>query len=89
MGRYVGSTGLQGQFVSTTLKTQPFTRATGITTDANNNVTSLTAGDISYPSITYNGSNFITAYTEVIGGVRRSYSISYDANGNVSSITEV
>ena len=88
MGRYVGSSGLNGEFVSTVLKTQPFTRATGITTDANNNVTSLTAGDISYPSLTYTGSN-LTGYTEVIGGVRRSYSIAYDANNNVSSITEV
>jgi hypothetical protein len=69
--------------------TTTYTRATGITTDASNNVTSVTLGDAVYSSVLYNNVGLITSYTESIGGVSKNFVLSYDANYIVTSISQV
>tara|TARA_Y100000766_G_C18885573_1_gene595678 strand:+ start:978 stop:1988 length:1011 start_codon:yes stop_codon:yes gene_type:complete len=90
MARFVGlsiNKGKQGGG-GTITKTDPFTRASGITTDSNNNVTAVTLGDNSYSSITYNSDGLITEYTESIGGVDKIWELTYDSNNLVSTIFE-
>jgi hypothetical protein len=90
MARFVGSTSSKGQVPSVTIiPTTPFTRSTGITTDVNNNVTSVTLGDASYTSVLYNNVGLITAYTETISGVSKDYVLNYEADYTLTSITEV
>ncbi len=88
MGRYVGlsiNKGVGGGAV----KTEPFTRASGITTDSNNNVTAITLGDKAYSSVQYGASGNITQFTENINGVSKTWSISYDSEFLITAITEV
>tara|TARA_B100000700_G_scaffold35782_1_gene34829 strand:- start:1692 stop:2711 length:1020 start_codon:yes stop_codon:yes gene_type:complete len=90
MARFVGlsiNKGKQGGG-GTITKTDPFTRASGITTDSSNNVTAVTLGDNSYSNITYNSDGLITEYTESIGGVDKIWELTYDSNNLVSTILE-
>ena len=90
MARFVGSTSSKGQVPSVTIiPTTPFTRSTGITTDVNNNVTSVTLGDASYTSVLYNNVGLITSYTETVSGVSKTYRLNYTADYTLTSITEV
>jgi hypothetical protein len=91
MARFLGSSSSKGGGTPsiTIVPTTPYTRATGITTDANNNVTSITLGDASYTSILYNAVGLITSYTENISGTSKRYILTYDANSTVTAITEV
>lgn len=70
---------------------EEFERATGITTDSSNNVTSVTLGDMSYANVLYHSTQagVVTSFTETNGGASKDYEISYDADFNVTSITEV
>jgi len=90
MARFVGlsiNKGKQGGG-GTITKTDPFTRASGITTDSNNNVTAVTLGDNSYSNIVYNNVGLITSYTESIGGVDKIWDLTYDSNNLVTDIVE-
>jgi hypothetical protein len=90
MGRFVGFTASKGTIpIITVVPTTPYDRVTGITTDANNNVTSVVLGDVEYTSILYNNVGLITSYTETIGGISKNYVLNYAANYQVTSITEV
>lgn len=90
MARFVGSTSSKGQVPSVTIiPTTPYVRSTGITTDANNNVTSVTLGDASYTSVLYNNVGLITSYTETISGVSKDYVLNYAADYTLTSIVEV
>ncbi len=90
MARYVGNSSSKGGVPSiTVVPTTAYTRATGITTDASNNVTSITLGDATYSSVLYNNVGLITSYTENIGGVSKNFILTYDANYLVTAITEV
>ena len=85
--RYVGlsiNKGLGGGSV----KTEEFTRSSGITTDSSNNVTAVTLGDTSYSNIVYNSDGLIAEYTESIGGVDKNWELTYDSNNLVSTIAE-
>ena len=91
MGRYVGLSINKGKGGGggTIVATDPFSRASGISTDSSNNVTAVTIGDNSYSSINYNSDGLITSYTESIGGVDKNWQLSYNSNNLVTTITEV
>lgn len=90
MARYIGQTVNRNAAPTLNiLPTTEFTRATGITTDASNNVTSITLGDARYTSVLYNNVGLITSYTETISGVNRNFVVNYDSNYLVTSITQV
>ena len=90
MARFVGSSVLKGTASKlTVIPTTPYNRSTGITTNASNNVTSISLGDVDYESILYNNVGLITSFTETISGISKSYSLTYDANYKVTAITEV
>jgi len=91
MSRYLGNNSSRGIIPTiTVVPTTAYTRSTGITTDpSNNNVTSVTLGDVSYTSILYNNVGLITSYTETISGIGKNYVLSYDADSTVTAITQV
>lgn len=70
---------------------QEFDRATGITTDSSNNVTSVTLGSLVYTNVLYHSTQpgIVTSFTESVGGAAKDYEISYDSDFHVTSITEV
>ena len=89
MGRYVGLSINKGTGGGGSVKTEEFTRATGITTDGSNNVTAITLGDTNYSSVAYGASGNITQFTETINGVAKTWQISYDSEFLITAITEV
>ena len=89
MGRYVGLSINKGTGGGGSVKTEEFTRASGITTDGSNNVTAITLGDTAYSSISYGGTGNITQFTETINGVAKTWQLSYDSEFLITAITEV
>tara|TARA_X000001036_G_scaffold300047_1_gene279184 strand:- start:345 stop:2003 length:1659 start_codon:yes stop_codon:yes gene_type:complete len=96
MGRYVGSSINKGSGggsggSGTIVQTDSFTRATGISTDANNHVTEVIIGDEGnkYSGIKYNTVGLITAYNETISDETKGWSLEYDSRNLCTSITEV
>ena len=89
MGRYVGLSINKGTGGGGSLKTEEFTRASGITTDGSNNLTAITLGDTAYSSISYGGTGNITQFTETINGVAKTWQLSYDSEFLITAITEV
>jgi hypothetical protein len=90
MARYVGNSSAKGGVPSiTVVPTTAYDRATGITTNASNNVTSITLGDASYTGVLYNAVGLITSYTETISGNSKTFALTYDADYAVTAITQV
>ena len=89
MGRYVGLSINKGTGGGGSVKTEEFTRASSITTNTDNNVTAITLGDTNYSSVQYGASGNITQFTETINGVAKTWSISYDSEFLITSITEI
>jgi YD repeat-containing protein len=58
-----------------------------MTLDGNGRVTSVTYGDKRLSSITYDIENKITGYVENIGSSSYTITITYDAAGDVTSVT--
>tara|TARA_Y100000768_G_scaffold343053_1_gene288486 strand:- start:1486 stop:1764 length:279 start_codon:yes stop_codon:yes gene_type:complete len=91
MGRFLGSSnnrtlGLPGGGVA---KNVSFSRS-GITTDADNNVTSVTLGDSAYSNVAYNTVGLITSFTETVNGTEKSWEVDYNTTTWLAnSITEV
>ena len=81
MGRYVGLIINKGKGGGGLGPTEPFTRASGITTDSNNNVTAVELGNTAYSEIKYDASastvGLITGFTENIGGVTNKWKLTY------------
>ena len=84
MGRFVGLSVNKGGGGGGRPLNEEFTRATGITTDSNNNVTAVTLGDASYTNV-----GLITGFTENVGGVTKVYQLTYNSDNYVTEITEV
>jgi hypothetical protein len=90
MARYIGNTSQRNpNEEAVEQRTIPFSKATGITTDSSNRVTFLRVGNRSYNSISYDTENRITAFTETIYGLPQNFTVSYDTDGNIVSITKV
>ena len=92
MGRYIGLITNKGKGGGGLGPVEPFDRASGISTDSNNNVTAITLGDIEYTNIVYRASDastvgLITAYTETIGGVSQEWNVLYESGTNL--VTQV
>jgi|TARA_B100000700_G_C14832045_1_gene755022 hypothetical protein len=92
MGRYVGLIINKGKGGGGLGPTEPFSRASGITTDSNNNVTAVTLGDTAYSAIQYDAQastvGLITGFTENIGGVSKKWKLTYDSNTNLVTNVE-
>ena len=88
MVRYVGLSINKGKGGGARKKVEPFTRATGISTDSNNNVTEITLGETEYSAIKYNNVGLVTGFNEKISGTRKGWILNYDSEGLVTSIDE-
>ena len=90
MARYLGANAFknpnEGDY---NFSTQLFTRSSNLVEDGNGRVTSVTYGDSILTNITYDSENKITSYREYIGNSYYTFTITYDASGNVTSITRV
>lgn len=93
MGRFVGLSINKGGGGGGSSLVAEFDRATGITTNTDNDVTSVTLGDLQYSNILYSsdvvGVGLITSFTETSGGVSKNYEIAYTADYDVNTITEI
>ncbi len=88
MGRFIGLWTNKGKGGTGPGGVEEYNRASGITTDSNNNVTAITIGDTEYTNITYNSDRLITQYKESIGGVDKTWDVNYDSNNLVQTIAE-
>ena len=70
------------------VKTEPFTRATGITTDSSNNVSNVTLGETKYSAMKYDNVGLITGFNEKIGSNKKGWILEYDSEGLVTAINE-
>ena len=92
MGRFVGtgnqrSTG-SGGGSGDIVKTSPYNRSTGLSTNTSNNVTAVTLGENSYNAIQYDSQGRITGYNEIIGSDKKAFELHYDSVGLITSIVE-
>ena len=93
MGRYVGLSHNRGKGggggSGTIITTSAYDRSSGISTNAQNNVTSVTLGANKYEGIMYNNVGLITGYNEHIGDDIKGWSLAYDSNNLCTAITQV
>ena len=94
MGRFVGLSvnnqrGKGSGGGGSILSNEAFTRATGITTNSDNNVTSVILGENKYESILYNAVGLVTGYNEIIGSDEKGWALTYDSKNLIDTITEV
>lgn len=88
MARYIGNIPYRNPDEEAyNFRTRPYTRSTDMTVDGNGRVTSVTYGDLILSSITYDVENKITGYVETIGSSSYTVTITYDAAGDVTSVT--
>tara|TARA_B100001029_G_scaffold160446_1_gene148481 strand:- start:14891 stop:16255 length:1365 start_codon:yes stop_codon:yes gene_type:complete len=90
MGRYIGLYLNKGQGGGGLGPTEPYDRSSGITTDANNNVTAIDLGTMAYSDMVYDAGNvgLVTGYTETIGGVSDNWEIEYDSQNLVTKVAK-
>lgn len=88
MARYIGNIPYRNPDEEAyNFTTRPFSRATDLVEDGNGRVTSVVYGDKQLSSIGYDAENKITSYIEKVGSTSYTVTITYDASGNVTSIT--
>ena len=90
MGRYGGLIINKGKGGGGLGPTVPFTRSSGITTDASNNVTAVTLGDTAYSEMKYDAGSvgLVTGFTENIGGVSKKWKLTYNSQNLVTDVEE-
>ena len=88
MARFVGLSINKGKGGGARKKVEPFTRATGISTDSSNHVTKITLGETEYSVIKYNNVGLVTGFNEDINGTKKGWILNYDSEGLVTSIDE-
>ena len=88
MVRFVGLSINKGKGGGARKKAEPFTRATGISTDSSNHVTEVTLGDTKYTKMYYNNVGLVTGFNEIISGSRKGWILEYDSEGLVTSIEQ-
>jgi YD repeat-containing protein len=69
--------------------TSTYNSSTDLTLDESDRVSSITYEGKTLSSFTYDTENKVTGYTETIGSFSYTITITYDANGDVTSITRV
>lgn len=88
MGRYIGNIPYRNPDEEAyNFRTRPYTRSTDMVVDGNGRVTSVNYGDKILSGLTYDAENKVTSYVETIGSSSYTFTITYDANGNVTSVT--
>ena len=89
MARFVGLSVNKGKGGGGgSVKTEPYTRSSGITTNSSNNVTSVTLGDTKYSAVKYDNVGLVTGFNETIGGSIKGWVLEYDSEGLVTAINE-
>lgn len=90
MSRYVGSVSSRNpDEESYNFRTRPYTRSSDMTVDGNGRVLSVIYGDKTLSGFTYDGESKVTGFVERIGSSTYTITITYDASGNVTSVTRV
>lgn len=90
MSRYVGSVSSKNpNEESYNFRTRPYTRSTDMTVDGQGRVTFVRYGDKTLSNLTYDAENKVTGFTEQIGSSTYTITITYDAVGDVTSVTRV
>lgn len=90
MARYIGNIPYRNPDEEAyNFSTRTYTRSSNMVLDGSNRVTSLTYGDKRLSSISYDSEDKITSYVETLGSSSYTVTITYDASGNVTSITKV
>jgi len=88
MARYIGNIPYRNPDEEAyNFRTRTYTRSTDMTLDGNGRVTAVTYGDVRLSSITYDTENKITSYVETIGSSSYTFTITYNADGDVTSVT--
>tara|TARA_B100000965_G_scaffold263798_1_gene222703 strand:- start:57 stop:1238 length:1182 start_codon:yes stop_codon:yes gene_type:complete len=90
MGRWIGVTPNRSLGSGGPVKTEEFTRSSGITTDANNRVTTAILGDTLYEYIVYDSVGLVTGFNETINGTTKGWEITYNNQTDqlVTQVTE-
>jgi len=88
MARFVGLSVNKGKGGGAKKKVEPFTRATGITTDSSNNVSNVTLGETKYSAMKYDNVGLVTGFNEDINGTKKGWVLEYDSEGLVTAINE-
>jgi YD repeat-containing protein len=90
MSRYVGSVASKNpNEESYNFRTRPYTRSTDMTVDGSGRVTFVRYGDKTLSGFTYDAESKVTGFTEQIGSSTYTITITYDAAGDVTSVTRV
>jgi YD repeat-containing protein len=90
MSRYVGSNSSKNPNEgSYNFRTRPYTRSSDMTVDGQGRVTFVRCGDKTLSGFTYDAENKVTGFTEQIGSSTYTIAITYDAAGDVTSVTRV
>ncbi len=88
MSRYVGSVSSKNpNEESYNFRTRPYTRSTDMILDADGAVTFVRYGDRTLSNITYDSLFRISTFIETIGSSSYTVTITYDADGDIISIT--
>ena len=88
MGRWIGITPNRSKGAGGPVKVQEFTRSSGITTNSDNNVTSITLGDTKFEYVSYDNVGLITSFNETINGTTKGWEITYN-NQTEQLVTEI
>ena len=90
MARYIGSTPFRNPNEEAyNFRTRSFTRSTDLILDDEERITFVKYGDKILSGITYDVENKIVSFIETIGSTSYIITITYDAAGDVTSITRV
>jgi hypothetical protein len=88
MARYIGSTPFRNPNEEAyNFRTRSFTRSTDLILDADGAVTFVRYGDRTLSNITYDSLFRISTFIETIGSSSYTVTITYDADGDIISIT--
>lgn len=90
MSRYVGSNSSKNPNEgSYNFRTRPYTRSSDMTVDGQGRVTSVRYGDKTLSSFTYDSESKVTSFVERIGSTTHTITITYNASGDVTTVTRV
>ncbi len=90
MGRYIGSIPSRNPNEEAyNFRTKSYTRSSDMTLDIDGRVTSVSYGDKILSGITYDAENKVTSFIEKIGSTSYTVTITYNNEGDVTSITRI
>lgn len=88
MARYIGNIPYRNPDEEAyNFRTRSHTRSSDTVLDGSERVTSLSYGDVSLSSILYDAQNRISSFVETIGSTSYTITLTYDGNGDLTSVT--